>query len=110
MVLFDINLTPPQELDLNFSPNTPQEEEAAHVPEEEDQGHAPEEEEEAAHVPEQEDQGHAVQKNHKDVPESSKFAAYIALKALGKDRPVVKADKEVVAQLLGISLRSVEKI
>jgi hypothetical protein len=43
------------------------------------------------------------------VPERSKFASYIALKALGKDRPVVKADKENVAQLLGISLRSVEK-
>ncbi|CAM0952969.1 unnamed protein product [Alopecurus aequalis] len=103
MILFDINLTPPQELDLNFSPNTPQEEEekeVAHVQEEE--------EEEVAHVLEEVEQEHAVQRH--DVPESYKFAAYIALKALGKGRPVVKADKENVAQLLGISLRSVEKI
>ncbi|CAM0953105.1 unnamed protein product [Alopecurus aequalis] len=128
MVLFDINLTPPQELDLNFSPNTPQEEEeavhvleeeeeeeAAHVPEEEQAAHVPGEEE-AAHVPGEEEDAHvpgeeeehAVQRH--DVPESYKFAAYIALKALGKGRPVVKADKENVAELLGISLRSVEKI
>ena len=118
MVLFDINLTPPIELeDLNFSPHTPEEEEQpAHIPEEvadvpEEEGEAAdvqEEGEEAADVPEVEEQEHAVQRH--DVPESSKFAAYIALKALGKDRPVVKADKENVAQLLGISLRSVEKI
>ena len=50
-----------------------------------------------------------MQRHHKDQPEGYKFAAYIALKALGKDRPVVKADKEIVAQLLGICLRSVEK-
>ena len=122
MVLFDINLTPPHELDLNFSPHTPEEEEqAAHVPEEEEeQEHAAEADhiqEEAQehvaepdHIQEEEAQEHAVQRHHKDLPERSKFAAYIALKALGKDRPVVKADKEIVAQLLGISLRSVEKI
>ena len=51
MVLFDINLTPPQELhdggrvlDLNFSPHTPEEQEEAaqpgHIQEEEDQEEA----------------------------------------------------------------------
>ncbi|KAK1651473.1 hypothetical protein QYE76_069278 [Lolium multiflorum] len=114
VLLFDINLTPPQEqddagrdLDLDFSPHTPEHAaQLGHVPEEEHQ------EQEHDAEPEQileEEQEHGVQRHHKDIPESYKFAAYIALKALGNDRPVVKADKEIVAQLLGISLRSVEK-
>nr|XP_051214931.1 uncharacterized protein LOC127332655 [Lolium perenne] len=116
VLLIDINSTPPEEdddvgrvLDLNFSPHTPQEQEQAaqpgHIPDEQEQEQAAELEQN----PEQEQEERNLQRRRKDVPERSKFASYIALKALGKDRPVVKADKENVAQLLGISLRSVEK-
>ncbi|KAM0837945.1 hypothetical protein ACQ4PT_061314 [Festuca glaucescens] len=127
VLLIDINSTPPEEeddvgrvLDLNFSPHTPQEQEQAaqsgHIPDEQEQEQAAEleqnpeqEQEQAAELDQNPEEERNLQRHRKDVPERSKFASYIALKALGKDRPVVKADKENVAQLLGISLRSVEK-
>nr|XP_051212433.1 uncharacterized protein LOC127330148 [Lolium perenne] len=122
VLLIDINSTPPEEeddvgrvLDLNFSPHTPQEQEQAaqpgHIPDQQEQEQATELEQnpEQEQEQEQEQEERNLQRSRKDVPERSKFASYIALKALGKDRPVVKADKENVAQLLGISLWSVEK-
>nr|XP_051224619.1 uncharacterized protein LOC127342670 [Lolium perenne] len=127
VMLIDINSTPPEEeddvgrvLDLNFSPHTPQEQEQAaqpgHIPDEQEQEQAAEleqnpeqEQEQDVELNQNPEEERNLHRRRKDVPERSKFASYIALKALGKDRPVVKADKENVAQLLGISLRSVEK-
>nr|XP_051221899.1 uncharacterized protein LOC127340165 [Lolium perenne] len=99
-------------LDLNI---TLQEEEEHvvlpdHIPEEQEN----EEEEEEEHVvhpdifPEEEEE-QVPQRHRTDVPESHKFAAYIALKALSNYKPIEKADKELVAQLLKTSLRTVEK-
>jgi hypothetical protein len=98
-------------LDLNI---TLQEEEEHvvlpdHIPEEQEEN----EEEEEEHVvhpdifPEEEEE-HVPQRHRTDVPESHKFAAYIALKALSKYKTIEKADKELVAQLLKTSLRTVE--
>jgi hypothetical protein len=58
-------------------------------------------------IPEEET---VAQRQHIDMPEKDKFAAYITLKALSKHRPVEKADKELVAQLLKVCLRTIEKI
>lgn len=99
-------------LDLNI---TLQEEEEHvvlpdHIPEEQEEN----EEEEEEHVvhpdifPEEEEE-HVPQRHRTDVPEGHKFAAYIALKALSKYKTIEKADKELVAQLLKTSLRTVEK-
>uniref|UniRef100_A0ACD5WCC7 Uncharacterized protein n=1 Tax=Avena sativa TaxID=4498 RepID=A0ACD5WCC7_AVESA len=58
-------------------------------------------------IPEEET---VARRQHIDMPEKDKFAAYIALKALSNHRPVEKADKELVAQLLKVCLRTIEKI
>jgi hypothetical protein len=44
------------------------------------------------------------------LPDSHRYAIYVALKALGKDRQVTKADKKHVAALLETSLTTVHRI
>jgi hypothetical protein len=96
----DLNL-PPQVvfyLDLNFSPH--EEEEDVQMPKAKD-----------VEMPEAEDvEIPAAQAQSRELPDSHRFAAYIALKALGNDRKIAKADKELVATLLKTSLRTVERI
>ena len=73
-------------LDLNLTP--PNEDEDGKIPEE-----AVPITEEAVPIP--------VEKaHHRELPDSHKFGVYLALKALGKDRPITKADKKHVAALL----------
>jgi DNA invertase Pin-like site-specific DNA recombinase len=50
--------------------------------------------------------------SHADLPETHKYAAYIALKALGivQNRKIGMKDKQLVAILLKTSVRSVERI
>ena len=83
----DLNLTPEEAMDLDIH------EEDGHVPEHGGDGHIP-----------------VKKPHHGDLPDSHKFAAYIALKALGNDRPIQKADKELVAALLKTSLSTVDKL
>jgi hypothetical protein len=98
----DLNITLVEEefrgmdLDLNIT-----------LVEEEFRGMDLQEEETVAQINEEEP---VAQRHHVDMPDSHKFAAYIALKALGKNRPIEKADKELVAQLLKVCLRTIEKI
>jgi hypothetical protein len=105
----DLNL-PPQVvlyLDLNFSPHEEEEEDvempkadAVEIPEAED-----------VEMPEAEDvEIPASHAQHRELPDSHRFAAYIALKALGNDRKIAKADKELVATLLKTSLSTIERI
>jgi hypothetical protein len=44
------------------------------------------------------------------LPDSRRYAVYVALKALGKDIQVTKADKKHVATLLETILTTVHKI
>jgi hypothetical protein len=48
--------------------------------------------------------------HHRELPDSHRYAIYVALKALGKDRQVTKADKKHVAALLETSLTTVRRI
>jgi hypothetical protein len=105
----DLNL-PPQVviyLDLNFSPHEEEEEDvempkadAVEIPEAED-----------VEMPEAEDvEMPAAHAQRRELPDSHIFAAYIALKALGNDRQIAKADKELVATFLKKSLSTIERI
>ncbi|KAM0923128.1 hypothetical protein ACQ4PT_005698 [Festuca glaucescens] len=105
----DLNL-PPQVviyLDLNFSLDEEEEEDVqileakdVHMPEAED-----------VHIPEAKDvQIPVVHAHRRDLPDSHRFATYIALKALGNVRSIEKADKELVATLLKTSLSTIERI
>jgi hypothetical protein len=58
------------------------------TPQEEDEHHAQEEDEHHA----QED---VQPTHHRELPDSHRYAVYVALKALGKDRQVMKADKNM---------------
>ncbi|KAK1629449.1 hypothetical protein QYE76_003764 [Lolium multiflorum] len=129
----DLNL-PPQVvtyLDLNFSPHEEEEEdvempkaEDVEMPEAEDV-EMPEAEDvqmpqaedvempeaEDVEMPEAEDvEIPAAHAQSRELPDSHRFAAYIALKALGNDRKIAKADKELVATLLKTSLSTIERI
>jgi hypothetical protein len=73
------------DLDLNL---TPQEEDEHHA-QEEDEHHAQEEDE---HHAQEED---VQPTHHRELPDSHRYAIYVALKALGKDRQVTKADKNM---------------
>lgn len=87
MVLPDLNSTPPGG------------EEDVHMSEEEEDVHMPEGEEDVR-----------IPRAKPDLPDTHKFAAYIALKALSRDGEIDKRDKERVAGLLNTSVRTVERI
>jgi hypothetical protein len=79
------------DLDLNL---TPQEEDVQHP--QEDEHHAQEEDVQQTH--------------HRELPDSHRYAVYVALKALEKDRQVTRADKKHVAALLETSLTTIRRI
>ena len=64
----------------------------------------------AVPIPEEVVPAPAEKAHHKELPDSHKFGVYLALKALGKDRPITKADKKHVAALLETSLTTVRRI
>jgi hypothetical protein len=63
--------------------------------------------EEDVQQPQEED---VQQPHHRELPDSHRYAVYVALKALGKDRQVTKADKKHVVALLETSLTTVRRI
>jgi hypothetical protein len=70
--------------------------------------------EEDVQQPQEEDEHHAQedvqQTHHRELPDSHRYAVYVTLKALGKDRQVTKADKKHVAALLETRLTTVCRI
>ena len=83
-------------LDLNLTP--PNEDEDGKIPEE------------VVPIPEEAIPIPVEKAHHRELPDSHKFGVYLALKALGKDRPITKADKKHVAALLETSLTTVRRI
>lgn len=85
MVLPDLNSTPPEE--------------GIHIPRGEEDVHIPGGDEDVR-----------IPLTKPDLPDTHKFAAYIALKALSRDGEIDKRDKKRVAGLLNTTVRSVERI
>jgi hypothetical protein len=104
-------------LDLNLSPQE-EEEEDVKIQEKEDaeihgDQHAQIQEEEHMQIQEEDAQiqeEEHEQAYHRELPDSHRFAAYIALKALGKGGKVEKGDKKLVAALLQTSLSTIDRI